>query len=167
MTHVNRPGLVVCGGQNMGMLRIVPKGGFSRDLTVFQGDQAVAGVTYAWLTGTGSLLIDEGTYAVRQEGRGLGTFVLEQEGEPIAHARYVRTLFQQGCAIDYAGRHYRLEGRSLLSKSIVLRQGAEFVGYLEPEHALTRKSRACLPDYLPLAVRVFIIALAMHMWSGQ
>jgi hypothetical protein len=118
------------------------------------------------LTGTGSLRIEEATYVVRQQGRGLGTFILEREGEPVARARCVRTLFHHGCVIDYAGRRYRLEGRSLLSKSIVLREGAQFVGYLEPEGALTRKSKACLPDGLPLAVQVFVIALATRMWSG-
>ena len=151
----------------MATIRVVPRGGLSRDFAIRQGNRCVATVGFRWLTGTAKLVVRGQTYAIRQNQRGLCTFVLQSKGRTVARAQNRRTLFHQYCTIDYGGRTYRIESKSTLGKKLVLREGAQFVGYLEPDHAFTRKSTACLPDSLPLAVQVFVIVVAMRLWMEQ
>ena len=151
----------------MATVKVVPRGGFSRDLSIRQGRRCVATVGFQWLTGTAKLVVAGQTYTIRQHHRGLCSFVLQTKGKTVARAQNRRTLFHQYCTIDYGGSTYRIEGTSALGKKLVLREGAQFVGYMEPEHAFTRRSTACLPDCLPLAVQVFVIVVAIRLWMEQ
>ena len=151
----------------MATVKVVPRGSLSRDLVIRQGNRCVATVGFQWLTGMAKLVVGGQTYTIRQNQRGLCSFVLQSKGKTVARALNRRTLFHQYCTIDYGGRTYRIESKSALGKKLVLREGAQFVGYMEPEHAFTRRSRACLPDCLPLAVQVFVIVVAIRLWMEQ
>ena len=148
----------------METLRVVPTRPRSRDLTVLQENQPVARIVFTWLTGIGKLIIGDRTYTVRRTHRGLQSFVLEQEGQAIAGAQCKRTLFRQVCIVEYAGRQYPIEARSTFRRKLVVREGVQYAGYIEPERAFARPCRACLPASLPMPVRAFIIALAMRLW---
>ena len=50
---------------------------------------------------------------------------------------------------------------------LVVREGVQYVGYIESERACSKRLRVCLPEDLPLAVRAFIVAVAVNPWAGQ
>jgi hypothetical protein len=149
------------------MLRAIPGGWLSHDFTVLENDQPVASVRFAWFSGTGELTIENTTFTVRQSHPEYGFFVLEGHGGVIARARGVRTLFNHACTIEYGGRRYQIEDRSVLRRRLVVREGVQSVGYVEPERMFTRKVRACIPETLPLEVRIFILTLAIYLWTDQ
>lgn len=149
------------------MLRVVPKGWFSRDFAILEHDQPAATVRFARSVGAASFAVGDVAYAIHQEHPGYGAWVLEMEASFVARAREVRTLFRHSFVIEYAGKRYQLENRSAFRRSLAFREGVEYVGYIEPERLFTNKLRACLPEYLPLAMRVFIVALAVNPWGGQ
>jgi len=149
------------------MLEAKPKNWFSHDLLILEDEQPVAEVTFAWSSETGQVVIGETRYTIRQEPPGTCSFVLEDQGQIIAHARGTRTLFQHACAIEYTGKWYQLEDKSKFRRNIVVREGVQFVGYIESKRLFDAKVDVCLPDSLPLAVKTFIIALVMHLWARQ
>ena len=149
------------------MLEAKPKSWFSRDLIITEDDRSVARVKFAWSFEQGELTIGDTVYVIRQDCPGYCSFVLQDQEHPIAHARTVKTIFNRTCTIEYGGRCYHLEDKSAWHRHIVVRDGVEFVGYIESKHLFSPTINACLPESLPLAIRGFIIALAMHMWTSQ
>ena len=113
------------------------------------------------------MTVGDATYTICQKPPGYGSYVLEAEGDAVAHARSVRTLFRHLCVIEYAGKRYQLERRSAFGRNLVVREGVQYVGYIESERAFSRRLRVCLPEDLPLAVKVFIAALVVNPWAGQ
>ena len=149
----------------MATMHVIPKVGFSQGLGIERGGRCVATVSFQWFTGAAKLTIGSQIYAIRQHQRGLCSSLLQSGNETVACAQGRRTLFCQYCTIDHGGRTYRIEAQSAFGKRLVLREGAEYVGYMEPEHLFTRKRIACLPACLPLAVQVFVIVVAMRLWT--
>jgi len=149
------------------MLKAKPKNFFSRDLQILENDRPVAMVEFAWSSETGQVTIGDTHYTIRQDPPGYCSFVLEDQGQIIAHARGTRTLFQHACAIEYAAKWYQLVDKSKFRRNIVVREGVQFVGYIESKHMLAQQVSACLPEHLPLAVKAFILALVTHLWAHQ
>jgi hypothetical protein len=149
------------------MLRVVPKGWLSRDFAVLEDERSIAAVRFVRSSGVAKFTIGDAAYTIRQEHPGYGAWVLETAGGTIARARSVRTLFRHSCMVEYAGKRYRLDDRSVFRRNLVVREGVQYVGYIESERALTDKLSACLPEHLPLAVRVFMVALVMNPWADQ
>jgi hypothetical protein len=149
------------------MLEAKPKNWFSRELTILEDDRPVARVKFSWSSEKGELAIGETVYTIRQDPPGYCAFVLEDRDSIIARAREIRTILHHACTVEYAGRRFQLEDRSALRRNIVVREGVQFVGYIESKHLFATKVSACLPEYLPLAVKGFIIAVVMHLWRNQ
>ena len=149
------------------MWRVVPKGWLSRDLTILENGRSVALVGFARFSGAAHFAVGDAAYTIREARPVYGSWVLERDGEAIAYARSVRALFRHSCVIEYGGKRYQVQERSAFRRDLVVREGVQFVGYIEPERAFARTLRACLPEDLPLAVRVFIVALAANPWTDQ
>ncbi|MBN1579696.1 MAG: hypothetical protein JXA89_03265 [Anaerolineae bacterium] len=149
------------------MLEAKPKNFFSRDLQILENDRPVARVEFAWSSETGQVTIGDTRYTIRQDPPGYCSFILEDQDHIIAQARGMRTLFQHACAIEHAGKWYQLEDKSRFRRNIIVREGVQFIGYVESKHIFVKQISACLPDHLPLVVKAFIIALVMHLWAHQ
>jgi hypothetical protein len=149
------------------MLRVVPRRWLSRDFAVLENERSIAAVRFERSSGAAKFTIGDAAYTIRQEQPGYGVWALETEGGAIAGARSVRTLFRHSCVVEYAGKRYQLEDRSVFRRNLVVREGVQYVGYIESERALTNELSACLPEYLPLVVRVFIVSLVMDPWADQ
>lgn len=149
------------------MLSAKPKNWFSRDLTILENDVPVAEIQFAWSSETGEIVIGETHYPIRQEPPGYCSFVLEDQGQVIAHARGMRTLFQHACAIQYANKWYQLKDKSRLRRNILVHEGVQSVGYIESKRLFDPQVEVCLPDSLPLAVKAFIVALVMRLWAHR
>jgi hypothetical protein len=151
----------------MGVLTVAPSGLFPRRFTVLEDGLPVAEMRFAWLSRESELVFGDTAYKACQEHSGYGLFVLKDKERVFARAQSLRTLFHDSCLIGYAGRRYQLEKASTLGRKYVIREGGQVVGRIEPEHILAKSTRACLPESLPLVVRLFIVALAVDLWVNQ
>jgi hypothetical protein len=151
----------------MDILTIVPNGRLFRCFTVLEDGRPVAAVRFAWLSRESELVVGDMVYKACQEHSGYGFFVLKDQDRVVARAQSLRTLFQDSCTIEYAGKRYQLERASIFGAKYVLREEGQVVGHIEPERVLTKRTRACLPEGLPLVVRLFIVALAMDLWVNR
>lgn len=149
------------------MLRVVPKGWLSRGFEILEDDRLVTTVRFVRSTGAAEFTLGDATYAIRQEHPGYASWVLEIGGIAPARARSVRTLFRDSRVIEYAGRRYQLTSRSAFRRNLTVQEGVQFVGYIESERVFSKTLNACLPESLPLAVKVFIVALAVNPWADQ
>ena len=149
------------------MLRVVPKGWLSQDFAIVEDHQTVAVVRFARSSGKAEFTVGEDAYTIRDEHPGYESWVLETEGEAVARARSLRTIFWHLLVVEYAGKRYELEDRYVFRRKVMIREGVQTVGYIEAERALSRRLCASLPQYLRLAVRVFMIALVVNPWADR
>ena len=146
------------------MLKAIPKEWFLWNFNVMDGTELVAEIDLSLWRTKGLLTVEGEEYGVYREGLVSGDFILESAGSVLARAvkpsALTRTFF-----IEHADKHYRLVGKSALSRQFLLLDGPEEIGTLSPEGLFTRRARVDLPEHLPLPVRVFIIWLAVIVWK--
>jgi hypothetical protein len=146
------------------MLTAVPKQWFSWDFTVTEGSQPVANIDISWWREKGLLTVQGADYRVYREGMMSGDFILESAGSVVARAQKP-SAFHRAFVIAYEGRRYTLRAESLFRRSFLLLDGDRQIGSLSPDGMFTRRATVDLPPALPLAVRVFVIWLAVILWK--
>jgi hypothetical protein len=146
------------------MLTAVPKQWFSWDFTVTEGSQAVADIDISWWREKGVLTVDGVDYRVYREGMMSGDFILESAGSVLARAQKP-SAFYRSFEIASEGMRYTLRAESAFRRTFLLLDGDRKVGSVSPEGVFTRRAIVDLPPALPLALRVFVIWLAVILWK--
>jgi hypothetical protein len=148
------------------MLQMIPKP-FSWTFSVMDGAEPVAdSVDRSWWSDKGELTVQGVTYTARREGVMSGAFVLESTAGVLARATKP-SAFRRSLIVEHSGRQYTLRAASALRREFVLRDGSTRIGSVAPEGFFTRRATVDLPPALPLAVRVFIVWLAVVLWKHE
>ena len=145
------------------MLRAEPNSLFSWDFTVYDDGAPVAEIDLAWVREVGDVVIDGVACQMYRDGM-LGEFVLEAGGFTLVRAVKF-SVFLRTFEITYDDQTYTLKAPNPLMRTFALFHGEQRIGVIKPDHSMTRKMTANLPETLPLAVRVFIVWLVIVMWK--
>ena len=148
------------------MLTAVPTRWFSWEFTVNDGPRAVATIDVSWWREQGTLTVGGVDHRVYREGMLSGDFILEAAGSVVARARKP-SVFRRAFEIEHGRRRYELHATSVLRRRMVLLEGDKTIGSLSPQGVFTRRADVDLPPDLPLAVRVFVIWLAVILWKRE
>jgi hypothetical protein len=145
------------------MWSATPKGWMSWDYAIRdEAGRLVGDVSLAFWRERGTIGCADGEFQVRRQS-GFGAFVLEQAGVVVARAEkpgpFGRTVF-----VEYGGGPYALKPRGILRREMVLYNAEREIGSIGAAAFLTRRSRVLLPDELPVALRLFLIWLAVLDW---
>ena len=146
------------------MLSARPKKWYSWDYALRDADgQHLADLDLSSWRERGKLVLDGTEYRVRPEGL-CGPFVLEDGVSVLARARRT-SLLRCEFEIEFEGDHYTLKKRSLWSRTIVLRQGAEELGTIRHAAWYKRDARVELADRLSPVLMAFALWLALLVWK--
>ena len=148
------------------MLTAVPTRWFSWEFTVNDGPRTVATIDVSWWLEQGTLTVAGIEHRVYREGLLSGSFILEAAGSVVARATKP-SAFRRAFAIDHGGRRYALQATAMLRRRMELLDGNRAIGSLSPQGVFTRRADVDLPTDLPLAVRVFVIWLAVILWKRE
>lgn len=146
------------------MLRAIPNGLLSWNFTIFDGDDLIANIDFAWVREEGELHLKGSDCRVFREGFLSGDFILEQECQVFARARKTSAM-TRSYQINHYDKTFTLEAEFPMMRGFVLRDGGQTIGSVRPEHAFTRKAIVELPEDIALPVRVFMIWLTLLMWK--
>jgi len=148
------------------MLQMIPQA-FSWTFSVMDGAEPVAhAMDRSWWSDRGALTVQGVTYTARREGVISGAYVLESTAGVLARATKP-SAFRRALIVEHSGRQYTLRAVSALRREFVLLDGAARIGSLSPEGFFTRRAAVDLPPAWPLAVRVFIVWLAVMLWKHE
>jgi signal transduction histidine kinase len=155
----------VHSSDHMTTLSIVPKRWYSWDFNVFDGSRQVALVDVSTWREKGTLVVDGAEYRVSREGIMSGDFTLERHGSVLARATKP-SAFRHTFIIKYDGREYVLRKKSIWRRAFVLLRNEDTeVGGVSPNSIWTRDATVSLPDEWPLAIKVFVMWLAIILWK--
>jgi hypothetical protein len=146
------------------MLTAVPKRWFSWDFTVSEGDRSIAFIDTSFWRERGVLRVDGVDHQVYRERMLGGDFILETAGAVVARAQKP-SAFRRAFAIEHRGRRYTLRATSAVRRRMALFEGDRSIGALSPQGIFTRRVNVDLPPDMPMAVRVFVIWLAVILWK--
>ena len=146
------------------MLQATPRGWFSWNFLVSEGENDVADIRLAMLREAGELVVQDRTYRVNREGIMSGAFVLHEGDQEIARAEKP-SAFRRWFQVRHDGKDYMLGAESAFRRKFVLKYGDEPVGSVYPANAFTRKCIVDLPADIPLPVRVFMVWLVIILWK--
>jgi hypothetical protein len=149
----------------MSVLTLMPRGWFSWNFSVLDGERALADVYLSSWRDRGRLTIDNVEYLVSREML-LGDFLLQQSGSVLARAKKP-SAFRRSFIIRYQERSCTLQARSAFGRAFVLLDGEKEIGSIVPRNMWTRKSVATLPDDWPLPVKSFAMWLTMVHWKRE
>ena len=146
------------------MLKLVPRGLFSRSFALEHEGQVIAELKTGFASESASMMVAGAPYEVRRERRLAGDFVLHQLRQELARARKP-SAFRSRMEIRWDSRIYELARPSAWRRDFVLRFDGQDVGSIRPESAFTRRADVDLPDDVPLPVAAFVVALVVLMWN--
>jgi hypothetical protein len=149
----------------MSVLELVPQNWASWRFSVLEDGKSVAEIDMSRWREKGAFVVGGTGYNAYREGVVSGAFILELDGARVATAEKPNAMARR-FSVEHAGRSYTWQGQ-VLKRSFVLEENDRAIGSLIPEGILTRKATAEFPYDLPLAVRVFMIWLALIMWKRQ
>ena len=146
------------------MLQATPRGWFSWNFLISEGENEVADIRLAMLREAGELVVLDKTYRVNREGIMSGAFVLQEGQMELARAEKP-SAFQRSFLVSYDGRSYSLGAESAFRRRFVLKENDGRVGSIYPLNAFTRKCAVDLPSDILLPVRVFMVWLVIILWK--
>src|SRR5262245_12372513 len=146
------------------MLQATPRGWFSWNFVVSEGEEEVADIRLAMLREAGELVVRDKSYRVNREGIMSGAFILQEGDMELARAEKP-SAFQRWFQVSHAGRSYALGAESAFRRKFVLRENGRLVGSVYPLNAFTRRCAVELPADISLPVRVFMVWLVIILWK--
>jgi len=146
-------------------VKLVPKSWFSWRFTVIDGSRVVADIDLkSFWREKGVLSIEGADYLVRRDALLGGDFILESAGSPVAAAKHPSVL-RRCFHITHGNKHYTLRAKSLWARQFVLLDESAEIGSISPDSWFTRRATIDLPEAIPIAVRMFIVWLALILWK--
>jgi hypothetical protein len=159
----------------MTMLTVVPKRWYSWDFEVVDGERQLAFMDLSSWIEKGVLSVDGVEHRVYREGMASGDFILERSGTVLARGTKP-SAFRNTFIVSHHGREYTLRKKSAWGRAFVViadgpgEAGSRIeseIGSLAPQSAWTRRATVDLPKDWPLAIRVFVIWLAVIIWKRE
>jgi len=144
-------------------LALTPRRWYSWDFTLTSGDRTLAQLDLSWRE-KGVVTIGDFEHRVYREGMVGGDFVIERGGEVLARASKP-SVFRHTIVITHDGRQYTLRRKSFWKRAFVLLEGDTTIGSLSPNSWLGRDATVHLPNDWPLAVKTFVVWLAIILWK--
>ena len=144
------------------MMTATPKNWYSWNFDISDEGRTVATIDTSSWRERADLHVAGASYRVYRE-HALGDFLLEQHGSVVARAEKPSAWFRS-FVIRHDDRHYTLQAASAFSRRFVLVDGTKDVGTIAPAHPGTRRAEVDLPGSLPIALRVFMVWLALLLW---
>jgi hypothetical protein len=147
------------------VLKSRPKGFFSWDFVISEGNEEIAEVSLAWFRERGELSVKGEPCAIYREGL-MGDFCLEWNGEVVARATKT-SVWTRRFVVRFEGRELVLEAKSIFTRAFVLRdagEGGKELGRISPASIFSRKAVIDLPEGVPLPVQVFMFWLVIILW---
>jgi hypothetical protein len=111
----------------------------------------------------GTLTLAGAEYTVRRDGW-TGPLVLAREGTVQARARST-SIWCNAFEIELDADHYTLKARSAWRRELVLRQGGEELGTVQPVSWYSRRARVELSERLSPLHKACVVWLAMLAWK--
>jgi len=146
------------------MLSAQPRKWYSWDFTLNDAEgRHLADLDLSSWRERGRVVLGGTEYRVRPEGL-CGPFVLEDDVSVRARARKT-SLLGRTFEIEFEGDHYTLTKRSLWSRALVLRQGAEELGTIRPAAWYKRGARVERAERLSPVLTAFALWLALLVWK--
>lgn len=147
-------------------LRAEPTGFLSRGYRFLEDDREVARLHLGLFSRRGALETGDERYRIRREGF-VGDFVLETS-DAMRPRELSRATgggpFSRTIRVRAGDRTLTLSGRAFGLRTLRLLHGDREVGVARREGWFGRAARFDFPAELPLEIRVFIAALALHRW---
>lgn len=147
-------------------LRAEPTGFLSRGYRFLDGDREVGRLTLGLFARRGEILAGEERFRVRREGLA-GDFVLET-ADALRPRELARATgggpFSRTVRVRAGDRTLTLSGTLFGLRTLRLRHGDREVGVARREGWLGLAARFDFPEELPLEIRIFLAALALHRW---
>jgi hypothetical protein len=147
-------------------LGLVPRRWYSWDFTLTSGDRTLAQFDLSSWREKGVVTIGGEEHRVYREGTVSGDFVIERGGQVLARAAKP-SAFRSTIVITHAGGQYTLRKQSVWKRAFVLFEGDTSIGSLSPSSWLTRGATVNLPADWPLAVKTFVVWLAIILWKRE
>ena len=126
----------------------------------------VARIETHWWREKGALTIQGVDHSVYRERPMSGDFILESAGSILARARKP-SAFRRFFNVEHAGRQYTLRAPSAFRRAFIVLDGDLGIGSISPDGLFTRRASVDLPENIPLAVRIFIVWLAVILWKRE
>jgi hypothetical protein len=149
------------------MLRVIPKGWFSYDYTVFERDGTPVGqVDLSNWRETAKLEVGGEHYTGHREGWRSQEFALEKEDGQVVVTAEKASAWKGPFVFEYGGNRYELEKESIWKSTFIIRrEGVGRVGSVRSEGVFKREFIAELPQELSLEAKVFIVWLVVLLWK--
>jgi len=163
------------------MLRAIPKGWFSNDYEIYQGETQVAFLDPSAWRERAELEIEGRRYFLEREGW-VGEFrLLDEVKHPLVTATKP-SAFKSRFEVTWGERRYVLEKASFWRSGFAVREiipgetpsgdtpsreELRTVGSIEREGVFTRRAAIDLPEDWPLPVQVFVFWLVVVIWTRE
>lgn len=146
------------------MLEAVPKGIFSRRITVFAGEREVGTVEMPWVGERGVVRHEGTTYRLSRERAFSGDFFVERDGQRLAFATKPHA-FRRELDVRWENKHFVLRAARPFFREFVLEEDGRIVGRVAPKRAFINNCTADLPEAFPVPVQLFLLWLVLLMWK--
>lgn len=151
----------------MSLLEFGPKGFFNaRHYNIGQNGVPVGEIDCATMRGEATITVGGARYTASRESIMGSAFHLEANGKRLAAAER-SSAFRGRFTVQVGARTYSLGVASLFGRAFVLSENGVEIGSIARQGFFNRKSKAELPDELPLEVKAFLIWLVIVMWQRQ
>jgi len=146
------------------VLRLIPKRWFSWDFAVLDDRGIVANIDISQWREKGVLTVRGASHPVYRERLTSGDFILESAGSILARARKP-SAFRRSFNMEHGGRRYTVRAQSAFRRKFVVLDGDIEIGSISPDGIFTRRASIDLPEDISLALRIFIVWLAVILWK--
>jgi hypothetical protein len=152
---------------NMSVIEFAPTGIFQmRRYRIAQDGAAVGEIDCRKMRQGATIVIGGATYTTGRDGVMSGAFYLEGNGSRLASA-VPASAFKGGFIVQTGGRTLTLARASAFGRTFALTENGAAIGTIAPQGFFSRKSKADLPDDLPMELKAFLIWLIIVIWQRQ
>ncbi|MBC8290850.1 MAG: hypothetical protein H8E37_11090 [Planctomycetes bacterium] len=147
------------------MQKVIPDSCCSWNFQIEDETQVVAEIEFDWDPEWTDIRIHGELYQVSSNAPSGGSYQLMRDSRSIALA--IKRGILRTFDVEAAGRRFNLSALNLFGRTIGLRENSQLLGTLRPIGIWRCTADVDFPDDIPLNVRVFMIWLALMIWSQR
>jgi hypothetical protein len=148
------------------MLRAEPSGSLSWSFKIFENNRPIGMANFAWFQGLPqTIVVQNEKYTVDPLDVELGEYLLHQNGSVIAKTRLNGGRFRHRFHVDYGAKSFELRSGGWDGDGLEVIDNHEKLGVIQRAGRLTRNTQIDLPEYIPTAVRAFILGYGLNVWA--
>lgn len=148
------------------MLRAEPSGSLSWSFKIFENDHPVGRANFAWFQGTPQpIIVQNEQFTVDPLDIEASEYVLHQNGKVIAKTRLNGGHFRHRFHVDYGAKSFELRSDGWNRDGLDVIDNNKRLGIIQRTGRLTRNTQIDMPEYVPIAVRAFILGYSLNVWA--